>query len=422
MTVPDSDSTAAPLVLSLFGPLQVLVDGQPLPRVRSRKGLWLLALLTLRHGRPVEREWLAGTLWPDIDQSQAFANLRPILSELRRALGSSHGARLQSPTRHTISLDLAGVEVDLHAFDAAVADGNLPALEQAVALYCGPLLEGCAEEWVFQEREAREQECLKALRALGEAALAGGDYTAARDYYQRAAALDPLGEAARRGLMEALAKSGDINAALQVYREFVERLRGDMGAAPDPQTTALYARLREQVSQKAVTPIAAAVSQEAATIPVVSGYLPHPLTDLVGREDERLEVAERLQRARLVTLTGPGGVGKTRLAAAVAGEVVRQYPDGVWLVPLEALPASGDGDEGTQAIVQQIASVLEVKGGRRALVVNRHRASEAQASTARLGQLRASCRAVRHRGLPPAARVPGGANPGYQPRDPARQR
>src|SRR5215813_8429577 len=113
----DSETINAPLVITLFGPMQVQVQGQPLPRLRSRKALWLLALLTLRHGRPVEREWLAGTLWPDVDQSQAFANLRPALSELRSAL-ARQAERLQSPTRQTLCLDLDGAEVDVVTFDS----------------------------------------------------------------------------------------------------------------------------------------------------------------------------------------------------------------------------------------------------------------------------------------------------------------
>src|SRR5215813_12438884 len=114
----DSETINAPLVITLFGPMQVLVQGQPLPPMRSRKGLWLLALLTLRHDRPVEREWLAGTLWPDVDQSQAFSSLRPIVSELRSGLGNER-ERLQAPDRRTLLLALAGAEVDVLRFDAA---------------------------------------------------------------------------------------------------------------------------------------------------------------------------------------------------------------------------------------------------------------------------------------------------------------
>src|SRR5579871_555334 len=117
--MPTSEIASGRLAITLFGPMQVRVHDLPLPPLRSRKSLWLLALLTLRHGRPVERSWLAATLWPDVDQEQGFANLRPILSDLRRAMGSE-SERLQSPDRHSLILDLEGADVDVVAFDAAV--------------------------------------------------------------------------------------------------------------------------------------------------------------------------------------------------------------------------------------------------------------------------------------------------------------
>src|SRR5262249_12850842 len=160
------------------------------------------------------------------EQSRALGNLRVALSELRSALGvESH--RLQSPDRYTLLLDLTGAEVDMFRFDATIRSGTLSALEQAVALYRGPLLEGWTEEWVFQERAVREQNCLHALQTLGDAALSAGDCITAIGYYQRAVSLDPWQEGARRGWMEALAKQGDANAALQVYREFVKFLSHD---------------------------------------------------------------------------------------------------------------------------------------------------------------------------------------------------
>jgi predicted ATPase/DNA-binding SARP family transcriptional activator len=350
MTLPDP--THAAFTVILFGPMKVLVHGQPLPHLRSRKTLWLLALLTLRHDRPVEREWLAGTLWPDVDQSQAFATLRPALSELRKALGSQ-GDRLQSPSRHTLHLDLRDAHVDILAFDTAINSKQLSALAQAVTIHCGPLLEGCTEEWVFQERAVREQRCLQALQTLADAALAAADYETAVGHYQRAVGMDPLSDAARRGWMEALSRRGDRNAALQVYREFVDLLhKDDPKAMPDEQTSALHARLRAAVRRQADAQIGDTPAQAAK--PVITGYLPHPLTDLIGREDERLEVAARLRRSRLVTLTGLGGIGKTRLALDVAAEVIREYTHGVWLVSLEALTDS-------KLMVPLIASVLGLR-------------------------------------------------------------
>jgi predicted ATPase/DNA-binding SARP family transcriptional activator len=349
MTV--QEASAAPLVITLFGPIQVLVDGQPLPRLRSRKGIWLLALLTLRHDRPVEREWLAGTLWPDMDQSQAFANLRPVLSELRGGLGDQKD-RLQSPDRHTLVLDLAGAEVDLLRFDAALRSGKIADLEQAVALYRAPLLEGCQEEWVPQERAIREQECLQALYTLGAAALTAGNYGGAIGYYQKAASLDPFSDIARHGWMEALRSSGDSNTAMQVYRDFAGFLRAEMNAVPDEKTRALYQDLRTESRRRAAEPTVAAAKPEV--VPKVTGYLPHALTDLVGREDERLEVAALLRRSRLVTLVGPGGIGKTRLAIEVAAEAAPEFTDGVWLVALDSL---SDGNR----IAGQVAAVLGLK-------------------------------------------------------------
>src|SRR5262245_46219404 len=103
--------------LRLFGPLQVLVHGVPMPRVSTRSREWLLALLALRHGRAVDRSWLAGTLWPGSNESQALHNLRNALLELRKALGGE-GARLRSPARDTLTLALDGAEVDVVCFDA----------------------------------------------------------------------------------------------------------------------------------------------------------------------------------------------------------------------------------------------------------------------------------------------------------------
>jgi predicted ATPase/DNA-binding SARP family transcriptional activator len=339
--------------------MQVLIHGRPLPHLRSRKALWLLALLALRQDRPILREWLAGTLWPDTDQGRAFTNLRVTLSELRGALGDQ-SERLQSPSRHALFLDLTGVDVDLPVFDTAMRSQDLEAMKQAVALYRGSLLEGCNEEWVAQERQQREQECLQALQTLGDAALAAGNYGAAIGYYQRAVSMDPWREAARRGWMEALAKGGDRNAAMQVYRELRELLRNDPGALPDEETSALYARLRAEARQRSHAQITVPAKEsgvDTADPRDVSGYLPHPLTDLVGREQERMEVAAKLRGCRLVTLTGPGGIGKTRLAIEVAEEGVQDgvlYPDGVWLVALESL------SEGQQ-IVPQIAGVVGIR-------------------------------------------------------------
>src|SRR5688572_12377688 len=98
------EPTITPLAISLFGPFAVHVNGVPLLRLRWRKGEVILALMILRHPRPVERAWLAGLLWPNCAQSRGLATLRRYLTDLRRALGSEAG-RLRSPTPSSLALD-----------------------------------------------------------------------------------------------------------------------------------------------------------------------------------------------------------------------------------------------------------------------------------------------------------------------------
>jgi DNA-binding SARP family transcriptional activator len=228
------------MTLRLFGPLEVSLNGCALPRLRFRKSPWLLALLALRHSAPVEREWLLGLLWPERPGSQA---LRNSLSELRRALGEQ-ASRLQSPTPYTLRLDLEGATVDLLAFDQAIARGDPASLEEAVALYRGPLLEGCTEEWAFQERQTREQAYLAARERLAALALERGETEEAERHLRLAVAVDRLRESAQRALMQVLAAGGNYAAALHSYRELRLHLHRELNTEPDAETQALFQQLR----------------------------------------------------------------------------------------------------------------------------------------------------------------------------------
>ncbi len=332
--------TAAPLTIHLFGPMRVRVHGEPMPRVRTRSAEWLLALLVLRHGRTVPRSWLAGTLWPDSEETQALQNLRHALLSLRKALGSQR-ERLQSPTRDTLTLDFANIETDVLRFDQAVGKGE-EALRSVVALYTGPLLEGCLEEWVFPERASREQACLRALETLAEAAEQRQDYAEALDWLRRAQGMDALRDTTQRALMRVLAASGEVPAALASYRDYRLLLREEMNVDPDEETVGLYQQIREQARQ--VAQHRETVRQTARPSPASSSVtashpatLPHPLTTLIGREQETRDIAAVLSRSRLVTLVGGGGVGKTRLAIQVAGKLVAEFDAGVAFVELASL-------------------------------------------------------------------------------------
>ena len=239
-----------PLTIRLFGPLRVTVCGEPLPRIRARSDEWLLALLALRHGRAVSRSWLAGTLWPESGESRSLQNLRNALVSLRKALGPE-GERLQSPAPDVLTLDLAGAAVDVLRFDVGIQAGDEQSLRDAVEVYTGPLLEGCVEEWMLAERETRAEQCLGALEALAERLEGRGDHAAAIRYLRRAEALDPLRDSIARRLMANLAASGDPAAAIQVYRDFRNRLQAELITAPDEVTTRLFDEIRAAARARA---------------------------------------------------------------------------------------------------------------------------------------------------------------------------
>src|SRR5579884_1184708 len=346
------------LVLRLFGPFDVRLKDAPLPSLRTRKHQWLLALLALRHDRQVDRDWLAGTLWPESPASQALYNLRRYLSDLRSALGSE-GERLSASAARSISLSLAGASVDVLAFDAAIVRGDVASLEEAVSLYRGPLLEGCTLEWVLSERQEREMAYLAALETLAVQAMARQEAAVAIRYLRLVVATDPLRESAQRSLMQALAAGGDLAAATLVYREYRLYLHRMLHTEPAPETSALFQKIRSQTQSSSPKEIPTASRRTAPSLP---GRLPLPLTGFVGREQELREIARLLASRRLVTLLGPGGMGKTRLSIQMARRLAGNYPDGAWFVDLTALSDAAQ-------VPEAIASVLGVREERERLLL-----------------------------------------------------
>jgi predicted ATPase/DNA-binding SARP family transcriptional activator len=335
---------ASSLSIRLLGPFEARLPAGSLLRLRSRKEQWLLALLILQHDRPQERTWLAGMLWPDSTETQALANLRNCLAGLRHALGPE-ADRLRSPTARALVLDLMGAEVDVPAFDAAIAHGDEPSLRRAVMLYRGPLLEGCMEAWAIPERQLREQAFLQALEQLAAHAVGRAAPSEAEGHLRRAIGVDPLRESAQRALMQVLAEGGNEAAALGVYRELRLLLHRELNAAPDPETTALFQSLRARSAH-------GTRGSPGRTPPAHN--LSTQLTRFIGRQREMAEIRHLLSTARLLTLTGAGGCGKTRLALQVAAGLIEAYPDGVWLVELAPLADPA-------LVPQAVASTLGVR-------------------------------------------------------------
>lgn len=275
-----------------------------MPSPRTRKGLWLLALLALRATRTQERETLAALLWPDTDDMTAKANLRRTLTDLRQALGLD-SEMILAPSLTTLCLDTAACDIDLLRFDAAP--------QKEWALYQGELLEGCREEWVYPERQARQESYLKAREVIAQEL---GNSPAAAEHLEAVLKIDPLREETARRLMELLGSSGRVPEALGVYRQLRKSLL-ERRLTPEPATTALFERLRKTLGTPSL-----AVSESPESV-----ALPAPVTSFVGRQAERDAVLEHLNAgARLITLLGPGGAGKTRLAVEVARSLAPQHP------------------------------------------------------------------------------------------------
>lgn len=324
------------LQIRLFGPVDVAIEGQTMPKLRSRAGYWLLALLTLRANREVSRLWLAGCLWPDSDDATGRNNLRRSLTDLRAALGPA-AERIESPTANTLLLRIASHEADVLAFDRAIREDTIDALQRAVTLYRAPLLEGCDEIWAAPEQQPRREAYLQALARLGEKQLMAGAASEALPYLRMALAADPTRESLCGQLMAALASNGDRAAATETYRSLRLILRHEMNVDPSPELTALYRRILHEAPKPPDLPTPTTPPSPALQAPSPINRLPNTLTSLVGREAEIAEISGCLETTPLLTLTGPGGIGKTRLAIQVAQELSECYDDGVWFVELAAL-------------------------------------------------------------------------------------
>jgi predicted ATPase/DNA-binding SARP family transcriptional activator len=291
---------------------------------RLRKAKALVKILALAPDRRVHRERLAELLWPDRDADAAANNLNQALYCARRALDAAgaDGAAAVALIDGAVVLE---AQVDVDAFEAAAAraraDRDPAAYERALALHGGALLpEDRYEPWADARRTALTE--LHTALCL-ELAELHGDGPAAVVALQRALVADSLAEPAHRALMRLYARTGRRQQALAQYQLLRQGLNAELAAEPDPATRALY--------QQLLAPMPAAAAVQGG------GNLPRQLTSFVGRERERADVARLLGRARLVTLTGPGGCGKTRLALEVAADALAQLPDGAWFVDLASL-------------------------------------------------------------------------------------
>lgn len=339
------------LTLKLLGKPQVSLDGTPVTGFISVKAQALLYYLAVSR-RPHARESLAGLLWGDMTEARASKNLRNALSNLRGLVGEQ-----LSITRAEVTFNRAAAHwLDVDRFASALtgdlARKDLEILHNAAELYAGDFLEGvhCGEallfeEWMLGQRALLKGLAVQALHTLVVKHLEREEYAAGIDYAHRLLTLEPWREETHRHVMILFARSRQRSAALAQYETCRRVLADELGVEPMAETTALYQRLK------------------TADAPPPHNLPPQP-TAFVGRESELAAIATYLRnpQAQLLTLVGPGGIGKTRLALQAAARWVTpeagaelRFGDGVFFV---ALAAETSTSNAPNSLVASLAEAL----------------------------------------------------------------
>ena len=308
----------------MLGPLEVRAGSGELLEVGGARLRTLLIMLALRPGQLVPASQLIDGLWPDHPPAGAPNALQALVSRLRRALPD---AVIESrPAGYQLTLDPA--DTDIVRFGELAAAGQAllrtdpgaaaATLREALELWRGPALVDVAGTEFGEAVIARlDEQKLAAIEHRVDADLLTGVTEPLVAELEELVVTHPLREPLAARLMRALSASGRRSAALEIYEQTRKRLADQLGVDPSAELSALHLELlREDPGPAAQT------------------NLPAGLTSFVGRDNELTQVAGLLGAHRLLTLTGPGGAGKTRLAVEAARAELAAAPGGVWLVEL----------------------------------------------------------------------------------------
>jgi predicted ATPase/DNA-binding SARP family transcriptional activator len=354
------------LEIRLLGPFEVLVGGKP-AEVGGSKRQALLAMLALRRGRPVAIDSLVDGLWGDELPAAPRNAIHHHIARLRAALGDGTIAGVADGYALTdASVDAIRFEELLAETRTALRDDDVAAAADAAAaaldLWRGEALQGLPATAVMVA-EARRLDALRvdAHEEQFDVALALGEHRELAPSLRAVLVDNPFRERLWGQLMLALYRSGRQADALEAFQEARRVLGDELGLEPGPDLR----RLQDAIL--AHDPAIAAVPVDRRR----RRNLPAASTSFVGRDDEREQIASLLREHRLVTLIGPPGVGKSRLALETARRLDAEFPDGTWLVDLARadgtagvvrLLASAVGTRGADPLARAVARLRDVRG------------------------------------------------------------
>lgn len=340
----------------LLGSFSVSVGGEVVAADawRLRKARDVIKLLALASRHRLHRDQLIDLLWPDLDQRSGANNLYQTLSAARGAIASAGGdghACLRLEDGWVSLCPTERLWVDVEAFEERSGSDDVDDLLEAVSVHRGELLaDDRYVDWAAPRREAVRQRYRAVLLALGRHYERAGDLREAQAHLDRLIADEPTHEAAHQALMRVHARAGDRAAAVRQYGVLEEALRAAIGVEPSTASRALVDHVRGGL-----------LGPDPPTEPATN--LPSPLSTFIGRDHELTVVPSLVRRNRLITLTGPGGCGKTRLATEVARRCLHEFDEGVFLVELDRLTSS-------PLVELELARTLDVRAEEGASVVD----------------------------------------------------
>lgn len=360
VSLDETDKPEETLQIKLLGALEITLGGRSFTNVGSKKAVALFCYLCLST-KAVSRNILTALLWPEMDEAAAKNNLRSTLTILRRVLGSYLTITSSTVAFHRQQPYQIDVELLYTTLEKARSTQKLELFQQAITYYRGEFLSGFQlmvdgpfDEWLRLEREQLHREVLQSLETMLAQAVAHDYYQIGLDAGYKWLELEPWSESAHRQLMLLFAMHGQRERALRQYQLCRQILATELGVEPMEESARLY----QQICDGQVGRIPAATAQFSAhvpaaeagasqrtlaappALPTMPNNLLAPLGKFVGRRIQLAYLCDQLMKdnCRLLTILGPGGVGKSALAMAVGHRLLqieqRTFANGIFFVPL----------------------------------------------------------------------------------------